>query len=82
MYGRMGNHPSLDNFKQSHGFTKYQLTRYFIPFTRKGKLAIMLGLQRDMKDALPQAIKYPLIPVYNWISRAKVRLHSKPKQIT
>ena len=77
MYGRMGNHPSLDNFKQNHGFTKYQLTRYFIPLTRKGKLAIRLGLQRDMKDSLPQAIKYPLIPVYNWVSRAKVRLRSK-----
>ncbi len=82
MYGRMGNHPSLDNFKQNHGFTKYQLTRYFIPLTRKGKLAIRLGLHRDMKDALPQAVKYPLIPVYNWVSRAKVRLRSKPKQIT
>lgn len=82
MYGRMGNHPSLDNFKQNHGFTKYQLTRYFIPLTRKGKLAIRLGLHRDMKDALPQAIKYPLIPVYNWVSRAKVRIRAKPKQIT
>ena len=82
MYGRMGNHPSLDNFKQNHGFTKYQLTRYFIPLTRKGKVAIRLRLHRDMKDALPQAIKYPLIPVYNWVSRAKVRIRSKPKQIT
>src|SRR4030042_6573348 len=82
MYGRIGNHPSLDNFKQNHGFTKYQLTRYFMPLTRKGKLAIRLGLHRDMKEALPQAIKYLLIPAYNWVSRAKVRLRSKPKQIT
>jgi len=82
MYGRMGNHPSLDNFKQNHGFTKYQLTRYFMPLTRKGKLTIRLGLHRDMKEALPQAIKYLLIPVYNWVSRAKVRLRSRPKQIT
>ena len=82
MYGKIGNHPSLDNFKQNHGFTKYQLTRYFIPLTRRGKLAIRLGLHRDTKEALPQAIKYLLIPMYNWVSRAKVRLRSKPKQIT
>jgi hypothetical protein len=74
MYGRMGNHPSLDNFKQSNGFTQFRLTRYYIPITRKGKLAIKLGLHREMKDSLPRAIKYPLIPIYNWVSRTKMRM--------
>lgn len=74
MYGRIGNHPSLDRFKQSNGFTKFQLTRYYIPLTRKGKLAIKLGLHKQIKDALPQPIKYRLIPLYNWISRTKTRI--------
>lgn len=71
MYGRMGNHPSLDRFKQNNGFIRFSLTRYYIPLTRKGKIATKLNLHREFKDALPQSIKYRLIPVYNWISRTK-----------
>jgi hypothetical protein len=84
MYGRMGNHPSLDRFKQSNGFTKYQLTRYYIPITLKGRIATELGLQKELRDSLPQGIKYPLFPVYAWISRTKVRvkLRLRPKQIS
>jgi hypothetical protein len=73
MYGRMGNHPSLDRFKQNNGFTRLALTRYYVPLTLKGKAAIMLGLHREFKDALPQRIKYFLIPIYNWISRTKAK---------
>jgi len=74
MYGRMGNHPSLDNFKQNNGFTKFSLTRYYVPITKKGRIATKIGLHREIKDALPQPIKYPLIPVYNWVSRNKMRI--------
>ena len=74
MYGRMGNHPSLDNFKQNNGFTKFSLTRYYVPITKKGRIATRMGLHREIKDALPQPIKYPLIPVYNWVSRNKMRI--------
>jgi len=74
MYGRIGNHPSLDRFKESNGFTKFPIARYYIPITRTGRIAIRLGLHRDFKDALPQSIKYPLIPVINWVSRNKVRI--------
>jgi hypothetical protein len=74
MYGRMGNHPSLDRFKQNHGFTKLTLTRYCVPLTAKGKMAVKLGLHKEAKDTLPQSLKYKLIPVFNWISRTKVRM--------
>lgn len=74
MYGRMGNHPSLDTFKQNNGFTRCQLTRYYVPLTRKGKIATRLGLHKELKDALPQSVKYPLIPFYNWISRTKMKI--------
>jgi hypothetical protein len=79
MYGRMGNHPSLDRFKQSNGFTQFTLTRYYVPMTGKGKIAIRLGLQKEIKDNLPRAIKYPLFPVYSWLSRTRVRLRLKLK---
>jgi hypothetical protein len=73
MYGRMGNHPSLDRFKQNNGFTRLPLTRYYVPLTAKGKTAAKLGLHKEAKDALPQSIKYRLIPVYNWISRTRTK---------
>jgi hypothetical protein len=75
MYGRMGNHPSLDRFKQSNGFTRFSLTRYYIPLTKKGKIATKLGLHKEVKDALPQRIKYLLIPIYNWISRTRLEIN-------
>ena len=73
MYGRMGNHPSLDRFKQNNGFNRLSLTRYYIPLTKKGKIATKLGLHRDLKDALPELIKPTLISIYNWISRTKAK---------
>lgn len=74
MYGRMGNHPSLDTFKMNNGFSKYTVNRYYLPLTKKGQLAIKLGLQRETKDTLPDVLKDPLFPVFNWLSRAKIRI--------
>ncbi len=74
MYGRIGNHPSLDKFKESNGFSKFPITRYYVPLTWKGRVAMRLGLHMDFKDALPQWLKGPLIPVLNWASRNKMRL--------
>ncbi len=73
MYGRIGNHPSLDKFKESNGFAKYPLTRYYVPLTWKGKVDVRLGLQRELKDALPQSLKGPLMPVMSWVSRHRAR---------
>lgn len=80
MYGKIGNHPSLDNFKRSNGFEKLSLTHYYVPLTNKGKIATKLGLQKDVKDALPQSVKYALIPIYNWISRTKMRMRLRAQR--
>jgi hypothetical protein len=74
MYGRIGNHPSLDKFKENNDFTKFPITRYYIPLTAKGRRAVKLGLHRELKDALPDSIKYPLLPAVNWVSRTKARV--------
>jgi hypothetical protein len=74
MYGRIGNHPSLDKFKDSNGFQKFPVNRVYVPLTGRGKTAIRLGMHRELKDALPDAIKYPLIPAVNWVSRTKVKV--------
>jgi hypothetical protein len=74
MYGRIGNHPSLDRFKENNGFIKYPITRYYIPITSKGKLAIRLGLHRDLKDVLPEFAKNTFIPIANFVSRSKIKI--------
>ena len=74
MYGRIGNHPSLDKFKESNGFVKYPIARYYAPLTGKGKFAICLGLHKPFKDTLPEPLKGPLIPLFNWVSRTKAQL--------
>ena len=74
MYGRIGNHPSLDAFKQNNGFTKFPLSRYYVPITPKGLFAIRLGLHRELKDALPESAKSVLIPFFNWFSRVRQHL--------
>jgi hypothetical protein len=73
MYGRIGNHPSLDKFKESNGFVKFPITRYYVPITWKGRVAIRLGLHKEFKDALPEPLKGPFITVLNWVSRNKLR---------
>ena len=72
MYGRIGNHPSLDNFKESNGFSKCTLTRFYVPITSKGRIAVKMGFHRSAKDVLPEPLKGPLIPLFNWLSRTKV----------
>ncbi len=77
MYGRFGNHPSLDRFKDNNGFVKYPIKRVFIPLTSKGRLAMKLGLHKSPKDALPEFLKGVLIPTANWISRTRVKLRHR-----
>jgi hypothetical protein len=75
MYGRMETaHPSLDRFKKNNGFSKFPITRFYVPLTRKGRLAIRLGLHRDLKDVLPKSVRYMLLPAYCWASRTKMRV--------
>ena len=73
MYGRMGNHPTLDSFKESNGFRKLLLARYFLPLSTKGKLATKLKLNRELKNSLPPSMKKALFPLYNWVSRTRTR---------
>jgi hypothetical protein len=81
MYGRIGNHPSLDKFKENNGFKKFPIARHYIPVSGKGKLAVRLGIHRELKDSLPEFIKNRLIPTSNWVSRTKVRVKLRSKKL-
>ena len=51
---------SLGDFKRSNGFQRFDLPRYFVPLTKKGKLALKLGLHRGWKEGVPKPIKKAL----------------------
>lgn len=50
----------LGGFKRSNGFQKFDLPRYFVPLTPKGKLALKLGFHRGWKGAVPKHLRQPL----------------------
>jgi hypothetical protein len=80
IYGRIGNHPSLDKFKESNGFTKVVFPRYYLPLTGRGVLAVKMRFHRELKDSLPNALKSPLFPIFNWVSRTKIRFRLRRAQ--
>jgi hypothetical protein len=51
---------TLGDFKRSNGFQKFDLPRYFVPLTPKGKLALKLGFHRGWKEAVPDSLKKTL----------------------
>ena len=50
----------LGGFKRSNGFERFDLPRYFVPLTPKGKLALKLGVHRGWKGAVPKHLRQPL----------------------
>jgi hypothetical protein len=49
-------HDSLVTFKQSNGFQRVNVPRYFVPLTARGSLAMTLGLHRRLGDRLPEPL--------------------------
>lgn len=44
----------LGDFKKHHAFERFDVPRYFIPLSLKGKLALKLALHRKVSDKLPE----------------------------
>lgn len=66
VYGNKGE-DSLTRFKESNGFVRMDLPRYYVPLTHKGSLALRLGLHRDPKDLVPQWMRRRLLEFRdNW----------------
>jgi hypothetical protein len=51
---------SLGDFKRSNGFQRFDLPRYFVPLTPRGKLALKFGFHRGWKEAVPKQLRKPL----------------------
>jgi hypothetical protein len=65
VYGKK-TQSSLTEYKRSNGFVRMELPRYYIPLTRKGALALRMGLHKSQKDRLPE-----------WLTSGWVDLRSK-----
>ena len=61
---------SLGDFKRHNGFQRFDLPRYYIPLTIKGKMALKLRLQHGIVGVLPKRIVLQLKELRTkWYSR-------------
>jgi len=61
---------SLTEFKRRNGFEQVLLPRYYIPLTLKGKIAIRLGLHRELVKRIPKPIVAQLLKIRShWYER-------------
>ena len=58
-YGKKANH-SLMKFKESNGFSRIDVPRYYVPLTRTGAVALRLGLHKKLAERVPEWIAAPL----------------------
>lgn len=58
-YGGKQN-DTLVVFKESNGFQRVDVPRYFVPVTRRGKLALRVGLHHPLRSRIPERVLAPL----------------------
>jgi hypothetical protein len=67
----MGYNPGLDFFKKNNGFRRVAVSRYFVPLTFKGQLAIKMNLCRSVERSFSPTITMALVPFYNIVDKFK-----------
>jgi hypothetical protein len=55
MYGVWGAR-GLNDFKEANGFECFEVPRYYVPITLRGRLALQMGLHRRFVDIVPPRI--------------------------
>jgi hypothetical protein len=61
---------TLSDFKENNGFERFDLPRYYVPFSRFGSVALRLGLHRRLVDLLPVSVAATLRELRNsWNNR-------------
>jgi len=61
---------SLSDFKESNGFKRIDLPRYYVPLTLKGEIALRFGLHHQLSEHLPESLVAPLRQIRNrWYDR-------------
>jgi hypothetical protein len=77
-YGRKVR-SSLSDFKERNGFERVDMPRYYVPLTPWGRLALSLGLHRQMADRLPEPVAAKLRDLRSAWYQRKFRL--KPEAL-
>ncbi len=65
VYGRK-NDSSLTEFKRRNGFQEVKFPRYFVPLSRKGRIALASGLHLGLDHVVPK-------PVWDQLLKARAR---------
>jgi hypothetical protein len=61
---------SLSDFKESNGFKRIDLPRYYVPLTPMGRFALRLGLQHSLLEHVPEPVIAKLREIRNnWYER-------------
>jgi hypothetical protein len=61
---------TITEFKERNGFQRIDVPRYYVPLTRLGKLALGMGLHRNMKERVPEPLAARLRDLRNaWYNR-------------
>ena len=57
---------SLGDFKKSNGFRRFDLPRYYVPLTLRGKVALKLGFHHNVRQRLPPGLLGQLLQLRSW----------------
>lgn len=60
VYGLKGS-DSMTDFKRQNGFLKYNLPRYYIPLSMRGRAALALKFHKGLKPLIPRWVVKPLL---------------------
>jgi hypothetical protein len=69
VYEKMGYLPSLDLFKMHNGFREQIVLRHYLPLSKKGMLAMKLGVYREIQYFFSPRASRALLPAYSLASR-------------
>jgi hypothetical protein len=65
---------SLSDFKESNGFQRIDLPRYYVPLTALGRIALPLGLHHRLADRVPASVRAKLREFRSaWLNRKAQR---------
>ena len=70
IYGK-NKRSALTEFKRRNGFEQAMVPTYYVPLTLWGKVMIKLGLQRGIKEILPERLVYCLLDLRSWFYKRR-----------
>jgi hypothetical protein len=63
---------SLSDFKESNGFKRVDLPRFYVPLSTIGTVALRLGLHHDMRDHIPVSVLAKMRKIRSsWLERRR-----------